>query len=98
MVKNVLPPREKPPTFLAGLVLHVAEEVGGEMRTRGQIRIGLPSRTLAPGLDMLRAPVRKTSSGPINVRPALRVDVKYFGRHKGGALRDAVVRGVSVAG
>jgi hypothetical protein len=46
---------------------------------------------------MLRAPARNAAPGPFAVRPALRVSVKFFGRHKGGALRDGVVRGVGIA-
>jgi ATP-dependent DNA ligase len=52
--------------------LHVAEEVAGELRPCGQIRIGLPSRTLWPALDMLRLPRSTGKATP--VKPRLRVN------------------------
>jgi hypothetical protein len=73
--------------------LHVAEEIAGELRPCGQIRIGLPSRTLWPALDLLRLP---GIGEAIPVKPRLRVSAKFFGRHRSGIIRDGVVREMSV--
>jgi bifunctional non-homologous end joining protein LigD len=74
--------------------LHVAEEIAAELRPCGQIRIGLPSRTLWPALDMLRLP--RSTGKAIPVKPRLRVQAKFFGRHRSSIIRDGVVREVSV--
>jgi hypothetical protein len=62
--------------------LYVAEEIAGELRPCGQIRIGLPNRRLWPALDVLRLPRSTGKATP--VKPWLRVQSKFFGRHRSG--------------
>jgi ATP-dependent DNA ligase len=70
--------------------LHVAEETAGGLTPVGQVRFGFAGKGLWGRLDTLRAaPADKDRVVPIE--PALTVQVKFFGRHKGGALRDGVL-------
>ena len=51
--------------------LHVAEEVAGELLPCGQIRIGLPSRTLWPALDLIRLPRSGGKAIPVQPRASV---------------------------
>jgi len=63
---------------------------GARRRPVGQVRTGFGGKGLWPALDALRAgPVRK--GGHISVRLGLMAKVKYFGRFKGGYIRDGVI-------
>jgi ATP-dependent DNA ligase len=74
-------------------VLHVAEAIGHELVTAGQVRFGFGGKGLWAVLDELRAgPVGR--GGVIAIEPGLAVQVKFFGRYKGGAIRDGVLLAV----
>jgi bifunctional non-homologous end joining protein LigD len=70
--------------------VYVAEEIAeGALKRAGQIRFGFAGKGLWGELDALR-------SGPAHKRvvpvvPALRAQVKFFGRYKRGAIRDGVI-------
>jgi hypothetical protein len=69
--------------------IFVAEERNGDLAYAGQVRFGLAGKGLWTELDRRRAgPSRK---GVVPVEPALRAGVKFFGRHKGGFIRDGVL-------
>jgi len=56
------------------------------------VRFGVAGKGLWSGLDKLRdGPPRK---GAIPIKRALGAEVKFFGRHKGGAIRDGVILSV----
>jgi hypothetical protein len=66
-------------------VVHVAQERDGEVANAGQVRFGFAGKGLWEVLDALRdGPADK---GVIPVRPTLQTEIKFFGRHKGGAIR-----------
>jgi len=70
--------------------LHVAEETEDGLNPVGQVRFGFASKGLWATLDQLRAgPTGQ--GGAVPIEPVLVAVVKYFGRHKGGALRDGVL-------
>jgi bifunctional non-homologous end joining protein LigD len=74
--------------------IYVAEERDGGVRPAGQVRFGFAGKGLWDRLDRLRAgPVRK---GIIPVRLELHAEIKYFGRHKGGFIRDGVIQSLRV--
>ncbi len=69
--------------------LFVAEERNGDLAYAGQIRFGFARRGLWSELDKLRAgPSRK---GVVPIEPVLRAEIKFFGRHQGGLIRDGVL-------
>jgi hypothetical protein len=71
-----------------------AEDRDGGVRPAGQVRFGLAGKGLWDKLDRLRAgPVRK---GIIPVQLELHAEIKYFGRHKGGFIRDGVILSLRV--
>jgi hypothetical protein len=55
----------------------------------GQVRFGFARRGLWGVLAQLRCgePVK----GVIPVHPALMAEIKFYGRHKGGSIRDGVL-------
>jgi bifunctional non-homologous end joining protein LigD len=69
--------------------VHVAEEIGGNLRPAGQVRFGFAGRGLWGVLAQLRSgePVK----GVIPVHPALMAEIKFYGRYKGGSIRDGVL-------
>jgi bifunctional non-homologous end joining protein LigD len=71
--------------------LHVAEERDGEFIGVGQVRFGFAGKGLWVILDRLRAGSMGRRTGVVPIEPGLVVQVKYFGRHKGGAIRDGVL-------
>ena len=69
--------------------LFVAEERNGDLAYAGQVRFGFARRGLWSELDKLRAgPSRK---GVVPIEPVLRAEIKFFGRHQGGLIRDGVL-------
>jgi hypothetical protein len=55
----------------------------------GQVRFGFAGKGLWSELDRLRAgPSRK---GVVPIEPVLRASIKFFGRDKGGFIRDGVL-------
>jgi bifunctional non-homologous end joining protein LigD len=67
--------------------LRVSEEQDGVMRSVGHVRFGFAGKGLWDVLDVRQAgPARK---GVIPIKP-LRAEVRFYGRHKGGAIRDGV--------
>jgi hypothetical protein len=56
----------------------------------GQVRFGFAGKGLWAILDELRAG-SVDGAGVVPMEPGLVVRVKYFGRHKGGAIRDGVL-------
>ena len=70
--------------------LHVAEERDGKVVGAGQVRFGFAGKGVWAILDKLRAG-SLDRAGVVPIEPGLVVRVKYFGRHKGGAIRDGVL-------
>jgi ATP-dependent DNA ligase len=69
--------------------VYVAEEIAGKLESAGQVRFGFAGKGLWSELDALRSgPARK---GVVPVRPTLSAKIKFFGRHKGGSIRDGVI-------
>ena len=66
----------------------------GELRPVGQVRFGFAGKGLWHTLDALRAGPRR-KGGFIPVRLGLMAEIKYFGRFKGGLIRDGVVLSVA---
>ena len=61
----------------------------GDLAYAGQVRFGLAGKGLWSELDRLRAgPARK---GVVPIEPVLRASIRFFGRHKGGFIRDGVL-------
>ena len=73
--------------------LHVAEETEAGLIPAGQVRFGFAGKGLWARLDALRA-ATANKAGVVSIEPALTVQVKFFGRQKGGALRDGVLLSV----
>jgi hypothetical protein len=65
----------------------------GRLRDAGEVRIGVGRRLLETLRD-IRAPGRASvGNGNVTpVRPELALEVKYFGRHRSGVIRDGVIR------
>ena len=76
--------------------IYVAEVLGDELRPVGQVRFGFAGKGLWPTLDGLRAGPRRRG-GFIPVRLGLMAEIKFFGRHKGGYIRDGVILSVAAA-
>jgi bifunctional non-homologous end joining protein LigD len=72
--------------------LRVAEERAGELVDAGEVRFGFQGKALWSVLDPLRAGAAGRD-GVVPIRRGLRLQVRHFGRHKGGAIRDGVVVG-----
>ncbi len=69
--------------------VYVAQEIAGKFASAGQVRFGFAGKGLWSELDALRSgPARK---GVVPVNPTLRAKIKFFGRHKGGRIRDGVI-------
>ena len=68
--------------------------LAGELRPVGQVRFGFAGKGLWPALDALRAGPRQRG-GFIPVRLGVTAEVKYFGRFKGGLIRDGVILSVA---
>lgn len=72
--------------------IHVSEERHGQLRPAGQIRWGFAGKGLWDQLDGLRS--GRAIKGVVPISLALSATVKYFGRHKGGHIRDGVILSV----
>jgi bifunctional non-homologous end joining protein LigD len=68
----------------------VAEKRGNTLVPAGEVRF-FAKKGLWSALDPLRT--GKGSGDIVPVRPEVFVSVKFFGRHKGGAIRDGIVVG-----
>jgi bifunctional non-homologous end joining protein LigD len=69
--------------------IHVAELCDDELRPAGQVRWGFAGKGLWDTLDALRD--GSAQGGIMPVAPVLSANVKFCGRHKGGAIRDGVI-------
>jgi bifunctional non-homologous end joining protein LigD len=74
--------------------IRVAEKQSGALVDAGEVRFGFAGKGLWRVLDPMRAG-KASQDGVVPVRPELWLTVKYFGRHKGGAIRDGVVIGAA---
>jgi ATP-dependent DNA ligase len=83
--------RESAPGALEAV--RIAELVDGRLRDAGEVCIGVGRRLLETLRD-IRAPGRASvGNGNVTpVRPELALEVKYFGRHRSGVIRDGVIR------
>ena len=71
--------------------LHVAERREGTLVAAGEVRFGLAGKGLLWSLlDQRRAGATRTH-GVVVIEPGLLVRVKYFGRYRGGTIRDGVL-------
>jgi bifunctional non-homologous end joining protein LigD len=70
--------------------LHVAEERDGALTAAGQVRFGFAGKGLWSMVDRRRIG-SGGADGVFPIDPGLVVRVKYFGRHRGGAIRDGVL-------
>jgi len=69
--------------------LHVAEERDGRFYPAGQVRFGFAGRGLWGDLDQRRT--GPATSGIFPIAPVLPAEIKFFGRFKGGSIRDGVL-------
>jgi len=75
--------------------VYVAEARDDVLCPAGQVRFGFAGKGLWHLLDERRAgPARKSI---VPVRLGLVADIKFFGRHKGGWIRDGVILSVQEA-
>jgi bifunctional non-homologous end joining protein LigD len=72
-------------------VIRIAQKQSGALVDAGEVRFGFVDKQLWSVLDPLRA--GSAHDGVVPVRPEIWLSIKYFGRHKGGAIRDGVVVG-----
>ena len=70
--------------------IYVTEERGGALHPAGQVRFGFAGKGLWHELDRRRAagPAKK---GIVPVWLGLVAEIKFFGRHKAGWVRDGVI-------
>jgi bifunctional non-homologous end joining protein LigD len=69
--------------------VYVAEEIAGKLVFAGQVRFGFAGKGLWSELDALRS--GSARKGVVPVIPTLQAKIKFFGRHKGGSIRDGVI-------
>jgi hypothetical protein len=74
----------------------VAEIIGDKLMPVGEVQFGV-GRGLRKMLETIRLPARP-GSRRVPVRPVLAAEVKFFGRHRNGMIRDGVVRSVAPLG
>jgi ATP-dependent DNA ligase len=74
--------------------LHVAERRDGTLVAAGQFRFGLAGKGLWSLVDQRRAGATRIH-GVVAIEPGLPVRVKYYGRYRGGAIRDGVLIAVN---
>jgi bifunctional non-homologous end joining protein LigD len=75
--------------------VYVAEARDGVLYPAGQVRFGFAGKGLWHLLDQRRAGIAE--KGVVPVWLGLVADIKFFGRHKGGSIRDGVIRSVQEA-
>jgi bifunctional non-homologous end joining protein LigD len=71
----------------------VAEVVDDKLLPVGEVQFGV-GRGLRKALDAIRLEPRP-GSRRVPVRPVLTAEVKFFGRHRNGMIRDGVVRALA---
>ena len=71
----------------------VAEIVDDKLLPAGEVQFGV-GRGLRKVLETIRLDTR-SGRRRVPVRPVLGAEVKYFGRHRNGMIRDGVVRAVA---
>jgi bifunctional non-homologous end joining protein LigD len=71
----------------------VAEMAGSDLREAGEVRFGV-GNGLRHLLELIRLEPRP-GSRTVPVRPVLAAQVKFFGRHRNGVIRDGVLRSVA---
>ena len=71
----------------------VAEIIDDKLTPVGEVQFGV-GRGLRKMLETIRLPARP-GSRRVSVRPVLGAEIKYFGRHRNGMIRDGVVRAVT---
>jgi hypothetical protein len=59
----------------------------------GEVQFGV-GRRLREALEAIRLD-RRPGSRRVPVRPVLAAEVKFFGRHRNGMIRDGVVRAIA---
>jgi ATP-dependent DNA ligase len=71
----------------------VAEIIDDKLTVVGEVKFGV-GRRLRAVLEAIRLDPRP-GRRRVPVRPGLVVEIKYFGRHRSGVIRDGVVRAVT---
>jgi bifunctional non-homologous end joining protein LigD len=71
----------------------VAEIIDDKLMPAGEVQFGV-GRRLRELLETIRLPARP-SSRRVPVRPVLGAEIKFFGRHRNGMIRDGVVRAIA---
>jgi bifunctional non-homologous end joining protein LigD len=75
--------------------VYIAEARDGVLCPAGQVRFGFAGKGLWHLLDQRRAGLAVRGVAPVWL--GLVADIKFFGRHKGGSLRDGVILSVTDA-
>jgi hypothetical protein len=77
----------------AGWKLFTSPKRESGLAPAGQVRFGFSGKGLWAMLDALRTgPAGR--GGVVPIEPGVSVEVKFFGRYKGGAIRDGVLLSV----
>ena len=71
----------------------VAEVIDDKLLPAGEVQFGV-GRRLREALEAIRLESRP-GSRRVPVRPVLGAEIKYFGRHRNGMIRDGVIRAVA---
>jgi len=69
--------------------IHVAEEHDGRLYPAGQVRFGFAGRGLWGDLDGRRA--GPATKGIVLIAPLMPAEIRFYGRYKGGSIRDDVL-------
>jgi hypothetical protein len=67
------------------------KETQGGLTPAGQVRFGFAGKGQWATLGTRSGPSSAGREGVVPIEPQLVAEVKFFGRHKGGALRDGVL-------
>jgi hypothetical protein len=71
----------------------VAEVIDDNLTPAGEVQFGV-GRRLREALEPIRLD-RRSRRRRVPVRPVLTAEIKFFGRHRNGIIRDGVVRAVA---
>ena len=71
----------------------MAEVIGDKLMPVGEVQFGV-GRGLRKMLDAIRLEPRP-GGRRVPVRPVLGAEVKFFGRHRNGMIRDGLVRAIA---
>ena len=71
----------------------MAEVIDDKLLPAREVQFGV-ERRLREALEAIRLPARQ-GSRRVPVRPVLTAEVKFFGRHRNGWIRDGVLRSVA---